>query len=286
MGNAFSNSWNLIKASYAVLRADRELLLFPLISMIGVIIVGIVFSIPLLLTGFISNTADGTATSGQQVMGGVILFLFYLVMYTIIIFSNVALVGAAMMRMNGQDPTVSDGFRIAMSHLTQIVGYAAISATVGVILNMIRGENNIIGRIIAGLINLAWNVVTFLVIPVLVVENLGPIDAIKRSGQLLKRTWGEQIVASGGMGLIFGLIGFGLVLLVGVPMIVLAATTGSALLIVAAIVIVFLLVTILGLFGSALNGIFQAALYNYANTGNGGPYFQQDMLARAFKPKK
>src|SRR5438874_2613351 len=127
MGNTFSNSWNLIKASYNVLRADRELLLFPLISMIGVILVGLVFSIPLLLTGFIRNATDGTTSSGQTALGIIMLFLFYLVMYTIVIFSNVALVGAAMIRMKGGDPTLSDGFRIASSHLQQIIGYAAIS---------------------------------------------------------------------------------------------------------------------------------------------------------------
>ena len=285
MGNAFSRSWSLIKASYGVLSTDRELLLFPLISMIGVLLVALVFSVPLLLTGLVSNLAEGTSSSGQTALGVLILFLFYLVMYTIIIFSNVALVGAAMMRLRGQSPTVADGFNIAMSHLGQIVGYAAISATLGVVLNMLRGDNNIVGRIIAGLINFAWNVVTFLVVPVLVIENLGPIDAIKRSGQLLRKTWGEQLVSTGGMGLIFGLVGFAVVLVVGVPLIVLAASAQSIALVVVGIVVIVLLLTILGLFSSAMNGIFQAALYNYATTGNAGQYFNQEMLAGAFKQK-
>jgi hypothetical protein len=285
VGNTFSNSWNLIKASYNVLRADHELLLFPFISMIGVVLVGIVFSIPLLLTGFISNATDGTTSSGQTVLGIVILFLFYLVMYTIIIFSNVALVGAAMIRMKGGDPTTADGFRIAMGHLQQIIGYAAISATVGVVLNMVRGENNLVGRIVAGLINFAWNVVTFLVVPVLVVENIGPIDSIKRSGQLLRKTWGEQLVSSGGMGLIFGLVGLAVVLVVGIPLFLLAAAAQSVALGVAGVLVIILLVTIIGLFASAMNGIFQAALYNYATTGSSGQYFDQSMLAGAFRQK-
>jgi Family of unknown function (DUF6159) len=286
MGNTFSTSWNLIKASYNVLRTDRELLLFPLISMIGVILVTIVFSVPLLLTGFVSNTTEGSASSGQIALGIVVLFAFYLVMYTVVIFSNVALVGAAMMRLKGGNPTLSDGFRIAGSHLTQILGYAAISATVGVVLNLIRGENNLIGRIVAGLINFAWNVVTFLVVPVLVVENVGPIDAIKRSGQLLRQTWGEQIVSTGGMGIIFGLVGLALVVVVGVPLFVLAAAAQSWALGVVVVLVIVLLVTILGLFASAMNGIFQAALYNYATTGSSGQYFQQDMLAGAFRQKR
>jgi hypothetical protein len=285
MGNAFSRSWSLIKASYGVLRADRELLLFPLISMIGVLLVALVFSVPLLLTGLVSDMAEGTSSSGQTALGVVILFLFYLVMYTIIIFSNVALVGAAMMRLRGESPTVADGFNIAMSHLRQIFGYAAISATLGVVLNILRGDNNIVGRIIAGLVNFAWNVVIFLVVPVLVIENLGPVDAIKRSGQLLRKTWGEQLVSTGGMGLIFGLVGFAVVLVVGVPLIVLAASAESIALVIVGIAVIVVLLTILGLFSSAMNGIFQAALYNYATTGNAGQYFNQEMLAGAFKQK-
>jgi hypothetical protein len=206
-------------------------------------------------------------------------------MYTIIIFSNVALVGAAMMRLRGESPTVADGFNIAMSHLRQIFGYAAISATLGVVLNILRGDNNIVGRIIAGLVNFAWNVVIFLVVPVLVIENLGPVDAIKRSGQLLRKTWGEQLVSTGGMGLIFGLVGFAVVLVVGVPLIVLAASAESIALVIVGIAVIVVLLTILGLFSSAMNGIFQAALYNYATTGNAGQYFNQEMLAGAFKQK-
>ncbi|MEO8287403.1 MAG: DUF6159 family protein [Chloroflexota bacterium] len=286
MGRTFSNSWNLIKASYNVLRSDRELLLFPLISMIGVLLVTAVFSVPFLLTGLFTSVTSGEATGGQTAIGVVLLFLFYLVMYTIIIFSNVALVGAAMMRLRGEDPSVSDGFRIATSHLPQIFGYAAISATLGVVLNVLRGEDNLIGRIVAGLINFAWNLVTFLVVPVLVMENIGPIDAIKRSGGLLKKTWGEQLVSTGGMGLVFGLITLGVILVVCVPLIVLAAATSSVLLILVAVPVTIVLVSLIGLFSSALNGVFQAALYNYATTGNSGQYFDQNLLAGAFRNKK
>src|SRR5690606_23304734 len=123
-----------------------------------------------------------------------IAFLFYFVTYTVIIFSNVAIVGMAMMRLRGEDPTVKDGFRIASEHINAILGYAAISATVGMILNAIRGdEDNIVGQIVAGLIGTGWNLITFLVIPVLVIEGVGPIEGIKRSGSLLKSTWGENV---------------------------------------------------------------------------------------------
>src|SRR5437773_6059408 len=177
MFRTLSNSWELVKASYAVLRADRELLVFPFVSMLGMIIVALVFSIPLFLSGVFSTVSRGAGPSdSQNVLGWVLLFLFYLATYTVIIYSNVALVGAAMIRLRGGDPTVSDGFRIAGQHISQILGYAAISATVGVLLSILRDQNSIAGRIVAGILNFAWNVVSFLVVPVLVVENLGPVE--------------------------------------------------------------------------------------------------------------
>src|SRR5215218_1967565 len=200
---SFSRSWELVKQSFNVLKSDRELLLFPFISMFGVFLVTLVFSIPLFFSGILNNLSEGSSGSnGNAVLGVVLLFAFYFVTYTVILYSNVALVGAAMIRMRGGDPTISDGIKVANSRISKIIAYAGISATVGVVLSMLRDNDNIVGRIVAGIISFAWNVVTFLVVPVLVIEDIGPIDAIKRSGMLLRKTWGEQIVANGGIGLV------------------------------------------------------------------------------------
>ena len=287
MFNTLSRSWSLVKASYNVLRSDPELMVLPFISMLGVLLVSIVFIVPAYFGGLFDNLGErGDGLTAQNILGLVVLFLYYLVMYTIIIFSNVALVGAAMMRLRGEDPTVRDGIRIAMQHLGQIVGYAAISATVGLVLKVLRDQDGIIGRILAFVINIAWTVVTFLVIPVLVVENVGPIEGIKRSTELLRKTWGEQLVANGGIGLVLGLITFAVILVVGVPLVLLAAATESAALIFVAVAIIVLLVMAISLFGAALNGVFQAALYNYASTGTAGQGFNEHLVRDAFRPKK
>ena len=264
---SFSRSWELVKQSFNVLKSDRELLLFPFISMIGVFLVTLVFSIPLFFTGILNNLSEGSSgSSGNAVLGVMLLFAFYFVTYTVILYSNVALVGAAMIRMRGGEPTISDGIKIANSRITKIISYAGISATVGVALSLLRDSDNIISRILAGIISFAWNVVTFLVVPVLVIEDIGPIDAIKRSGALLKKTWGEQIVANGGIGLVFGLISMAAVLLIGGPLLWLGFATESFALIAAAIVVIIVILALIGVFSSALNGVFQAALYNYATS--------------------
>jgi len=293
----FGNSWQLVKASYSVLQKDRELMLFPLFSTIGLIIVTISFMIPLAALGVFDAATSGAAAetaSQTNTEGGggvgigffVIAFLFYLVTYTVIIYSNTALIGAALMRLRGEDPTFRDGLQIANQRIGTIIGYAAISATVGMILQAIRGdEDNIFGQIVAAVIGTAWSLITFLVIPVFVVENLNPIDAIKRSGTLLKSTWGENVVATFGMGIIQFVAMIVIAIVVGAPVYLIASATGSSFVVGLGIAIVVLAVAIVSLFFAALNGIFQAALYNYATEGEAGEFFPQGTLEGAFHHK-
>jgi len=281
-------SWELVKASWGVLKQDKELIWFPIMSLFGVIAVTIAFAIPLFASGLVEAVVaeEGTAiTQSQQILGFVLAFLFYLVMYTVIIFSNVALVGAAMMRLNGEDPTVRDGFRIASERIGSIIGYAAISATVGMILNAIRDEDNFLSQILAGILSTAWNLIVFLVIPILVIEKVGPIEAIKRCGNLLKKTWGEQVIGTFSMGIIFMLISLAAALLIGVPVLGIASATGSGIVMGIGIAVVVFVIMAINLVGTAMNGIFQAALYNYATTGEAGEFFERQMIEGAFQPK-
>ncbi len=274
-----ANSWELVKESLRVLQADKELLVFPIISSIGVLIVSLTFILPMLFAG----AFDAIFTRGGEVMGLIVMFAFYLVQYTVIFFANTALVGAAMIRLQGGDPTVQDGLRIAASRFGPILGYALISATVGMILRAISSRGGI-GRFIVSLIGLAWNIATFLVVPVLAVENVGPIDAIKRSVNLLKRTWGEQIAGNLGIGLFFGLIVFGLFILgfAGIALAVSAQSVGLAVAIVCVLVLALVLV---GLVHSALNGIYTAAVYQFATEGKTSGFFDQRLVEGAFRQK-
>ncbi|HZW02437.1 MAG TPA: DUF6159 family protein [Anaerolineaceae bacterium] len=284
MFNRIANSWDLIKASARVLQADKELMVFPIISAIGTLLVSAVFILPI----FFSNFLDSVFMGGSEVLGLVVLFVFYIVEYTVIFFANTALVAAAMKRLNGGDPTLADGFRAASQRIGPILGYALISATVGMILRMFSSRNNTFGRIIVGLIGLAWNVATFLVVPVLAVENIGPIEAVKRSVELLRRTWGEQIAGNIGMNLIFGLISFGIILL-AVPAAYLAiAVFESGWLVAGLVVVVILLMLAIGLVSTTLNGIFTAAVYQYATTGQVSGFFDETLVANTFRsqPRK
>ena len=274
------NSWTLIKASAGVLRADKELIVFPIVSAISVLVVTASFALPMLLAGFFDTLLEGQG----RPLGYVVAFLFYVVQYTVIIFANSALVGAAMIRLEGGDPTVGDGLRIAGKHIVSILGYALISATVGMVLRWVSERGKTVGRIVSSIVGLAWNLATYLAVPVLVVEGVGPLEAVKRSASLLKKTWGEQIAGNFSMGLVFGLVMFGVILL-GIPVFILVASTESVALIALTALVFVLVLVFIGLINSTLNGIYIAAVYHYAAGGDAGGFFSEEMVEGAFRQK-
>lgn len=276
----FSRSWELIKASGAVLRQDKELLLFPLFSAIAALLIGASFIVPLIMTG----AFERYDTQSPDAALLLIAFLFYLTQYFVIFFFNAALVGAAMIRLDGGDPTVADGLRIARSRIVQILGYAGIAATVGLILRVIEERAGFIGRWIVGLLGVAFTVATFLTVPILVSRDVGPVAAVKDSALLLKKIWGENLIGNGGVGLVF-FVGYLGVIGVGMLFVYLAAQTGIASLIIAFIAVLVLAVIALALVQSALQGVFSAALYRYATQGDGGLTFSKTLLSEAFRPK-
>lgn len=283
MFDRLSRSWNLVKASASVLRQDKELLVFPLVSLIALVVVMVSFALPVFGLGLLDGLTHGEdkrVSAGLYVIG----FAFYFSQYFVIFFFNAALVGAAMMRLDGGAPTVADGMRIATSRLGAIAGYAAIAATVGMILRAIQERVPLVGRIIVGLLGIGWSLATYLVVPVLTARDVGPIDAIKESAILLKKTWGENVIGQVGLGAAFAFIFLG-VILCSVVLITLAALTHSMVVVVLAVIITVLAVGITGLIQSALAGIYAAALYRYATKGEGSQGFNANAMRMAFAPK-
>lgn len=280
MFEKFSQSWQLVKASASVLKSDKELLVFPALSAVCTIIVAATFFVPAALGGMFEHVSRHHASPALMLLT----FAFYLVQYTVIIFFNSALVGAALIRLRGGDPTVADGFRIAMSKLPTILGYAAIAATVGMILRALQERAGFIGRWVVSLIGLAWTLATFLAVPVLVNQDVGPIDAVKRSAELMKKTWGQNLIGNVGLGLVFGLVMLGIIA-IGVAAIVSVAATKSAVLIGTVVALLVFVVLLVLLVQAALQGIYSAALYRYAEEGEVGAGFNHTMVTNAFRVK-
>lgn len=274
MSGRFSRSWELVKASASVLRSDKELMLFPVISGVASLVVLATFLLPMALLGLF---AEGFG-AGALVLG----FLFYFCQYAVVIFFNSALVAAAMIRLEGGDPTLGDGFNAAKARIPAILGYAAIAATVGVLLQSLKNsKNNFIVRLVGSGLGVAWTLATFLLVPVLVSRDVGPIDALKESVALFKRTWGESAIGTVGIGAAFWVITAGTVL-AGVLLTVLAAQAWMGLAILVG-GLFFILVLLLGVFQSALGAVYSAALYRFATTGEGPGAFRDLHLEQAIR---
>jgi len=268
-----------MRASWDVLKQDKELLLFPLLSGICCVLVLASFAGPIL--AMTDWQAASEAVAGQELLASdghltatqawhmLTLFLFYFCNYFVIIFFNAGLIACAQIRMEGGDPTVGDGLRAAWARLPAIAGWAALAATVGMLLRLIEQRSNLVGKIVAGLLGMAWSLTSFLVVPILVIDNESPVGALQRSAAMLKKTWGEQLIGNFSFGLIFMLLA-----LPGILVLVVGVTAQSVTLIVFAV----LYFIGIALAQSALQGIFQAALYLYMRDGEAPEGFEASAL--------
>ncbi len=280
-----SHTWELMGRSWDVLKQDKELLIFPLISGICCIIVIASFTIPAIasesyLPPDVAAEEGQTVTTQQQVIYYGKLFTFYFCNYFVIIFFNSAVAGCAAMRMHGEDPTIGDGFRIAVSRIHVIFGWAVVSATVGLILRIIEDKNEKIGAFVASLLGSAWTLISFLVLPILVIENTGPFEALKKSTGLLKKTWGAQVGANFSFGMIFFLL-----FLPAVLVVVLGFLSQSGVVLAICIGIAVLYAITLSLIQSVLSVIFQTALYYFAESGTAPFGYSERLLSDSVRQK-
>jgi len=282
MFDRLERSWNLVKFSVSILKKDKELLVFPILSSVAAMLVLASFFPLLLADATVADPAYGQP--GSSPVNYPLLFVIYLVEYFVMFFFNSALVAAALERIHGGDPTVKSGLKVAWRKVGVIFFYAMIAATVGTILQYIGERGGIFGRLFSGLSGMLWTLASFLAVPVLVSRNVGPIDALTESLSLLRRTWGENIMVNAGMGIVFTLIYVVVGMLMALLLFMAASAGGAA----AAITIgsIFLVVfVLLALVHATLQGIFSAALYHYAIDGEDDAGIPADVLGSAFAQK-
>jgi hypothetical protein len=264
MFQRISNGFALAGSTWRVLVRDKHLLAFPMVSGFLFLLVMLSFAVPLATLVDWNQFQQQLQKNNNKppVWVYAVSFAFYFCTYFTIIFCNSALISCAILRFNGENPTLGDGFRMAMSRLPQIFAWALVSATVGVILNVIESANEKVGEIVSWLLGSAWSIMTFFVVPVLVIEKVGPTAAVGRSLSLLRKTWGEALVGNMGLNFIMFLLFIPVILIfvVGVVLLVKGMQVPGIIVLVAAGVAFLLHMAI----SSALNTIFLAALYQYA----------------------
>lgn len=278
--------WELAKQSFRVFNEDKRLIIFPLLSMAACMVVLATFAVPLWGMPEVRAVVQQRQVP-KDALSYIVLFLFYFANYFVVVFFNSALVSCAIMRFRGGQPTIGDGLRFAMTRLPQIVGWALLSATVGFILQLVESKSEKVGQIVSGLLGMAWSIVTYLVVPILVVEKANPIEAIKRSTALLKKTWGEALTAEVSTGTIF----FVVFLVALLPLVafmglgIFGLANNQAVLGAVALAVAFLIVIAISLVSSTMNTILLAAVYVYAAEGRVPEAFDRDLLEGAFRAK-
>ena len=292
MRERIRRGWGIVNASWSVLKLHPKLLLLPILSGLAFLLLigAIVLSV---LAGATSPRADQFLQFLENVrfdqpVAYVALFAFYFVCAFIAIFFNAALIFCALEAFAGRTPSLRGGLATAVGRLPQILGWALVSATVGLLLNALqnalRDRLGFLGSLLGGVLELAWAVVTYFVVPVLVVDGVGPIEAVKRSAAILRRTWGESVVGEGGLGIVSFLLLLPVFLVLGLAI----AAAGDNLGIVLAVLLPVAILYILALsvvFG-ALGAIFRTGTYTYATTGQAPSAFDPAFLQGAFRSKK
>jgi hypothetical protein len=281
MFGSFARSYQLVRASWTILRQDKELIIFPILSGAASIVLAASFLIPLVL--FAHHDPEDQKIR-IDFWWYLFTFLFYLVSYFITIFFNVGVMHCASIRMSGSDPTIAEGFQGAISNVVPILVWSLISATVGLILRLIEERLALVGRIVASLLGLGWSFLTYFAVPVMIFEGKSAGRAIKRSAELFKRTWGESVVGQAGMGVFFGCLAFAGVVPVALAVFLAAqGTLGAAVATLIIAVAIFYWIALAAI-ATALKGIFNVALYRFAATGQAGG-FPPELIAGHWTPK-
>ena len=266
MFESIGRSIELFGTSWGILMQDKKLLLFPLLSGIVSLIVLATFIVPLIIGGIFGDLVFYIA-----------LFAFYLVSYFLVIFFNTALVSCVNARLQGREMPVGEGLKNALNHVGSILGWALVSATVGIILQLLKEKGGAVGKIAASLFGGAWGLVTFFVVPILVLEDKGVFESIRESASLIRKTWGETIIGSGSIMLVFVIIG-----IIGFVATLATLLLGSLTIFGIALILFIGFVIVLAVVAAAMQGIFVTALYTYARTGTVPSAYRQDLIQNAF----
>ncbi|MBL7051280.1 hypothetical protein ISS04_03945 [Candidatus Woesearchaeota archaeon] len=286
MRGMFSRSWKIFKLSFGVINKDRELLWFPLLA--GIF--SLMFIFAMIFPSIILSLIKGESLEFGFLFY-VAIFLIYLGLAFIATFFNVCVVYTTKKRFEGGDAKFMESIKFAFSRAHLIFSWSIISASVGLLLSIIEGVaeklgifGEIILKLIRSLLGAVWAIITIFVVPAMVYHNVGPKKAIKKSIEVLKKTWGESLIRHFGLGLMQF---FSFVILIGVIFFLfnIAMIVGPYGPIIA-VILTFVLFVLWMLIFSLLNTIFNTALYIYADTGKLIEGYDKETMDSAFKLKK
>lgn len=270
MMHRFSNTWSLMKSSFRVLREDTTILIFPILSGIFSLLIIGSFLLPFFATGNLSSLRFLENQTGF--IGYIYLFLSYF----LVLFFNSASVAYAIEVMRGGRPNISNALKIVTHRLTPLLGWTFIASTVGLIINSLENSSDTLGKVFSAFLGLSWTVISFLVLPILIVEGKGPITSLKLSTKMLKDSWGEQLIGHFSFGLLF------VVLSVPIALVIFFSFQFGEAFAIAGVGIGILLMIALGVIQWSLQSIFMGAVYLFVREDNVPESFSLLQINNAF----
>lgn len=274
MSGRIGRGWQLSKESWAIVKADRSLLVFPVVAGIGALLAVAAFG------GAGAGLYDTSAP-----LAIVIAVIGLYVVIAISIFCSVALTACAARSLEGADTTPREGWAAARERLGPILGWAALQLVVGGLITAIQtllrdSAGQFVGAIVGGLANVAWTVATFFVIPVVALEGLGPKAALTRSIAIIRQRWGEGVTGTFAIGTLVFLFA----VLPGAALVALGVALDDAL--GWTLILVGVAVFVTGaVVQNALMAVFKVALYRFAADDRVVGQFERGQLETAFRPR-
>ena len=248
--SSLSTGWRFIKEAFRMAFADRTLLK-PSVYLVAVSILYFIAWISVLIAidfDFEESTGASAVVGLASTFGSFLIFYFFCGMTVNMVDAHLA----------GRQPSVSEAFRDARQNILAICTLAMVSTIVDMIVRAFRGDgDNLAGRIIGGIIESIWAVLTFLLLPAIIIEDISLGKALQRARDLHKGNLLLIGVGEIGVRAITGLIGFLVILVIfGVVWFSLQTVGGTAGLVLA----IGLGGTILALF-AAFNVFVRMAYY-------------------------
>jgi hypothetical protein len=269
----FGLMWRTSKAflmqSLSFIGDNKDLIWLPVLSFVLSIVLvlatigGIIFGIP--------KGPDSLLFSilSVAVAYGVIAF--------VVLFIHSWLISCVYKRLAGEPGRLSEGYRATVKRIPQIIAWALVSATVGLLLQLIESFNDLIGDIVAAVLGFAWGLAVYFVIPVIIVDGCGPFAAIKKSSTIFGKNWRKMVNCYFWLSAVF-LIAIVLVYAIEYVDPPLLKALNPAIYI--PLIIVFLIAA--SFFSRLFNAIVQSALYLYYVEKKVPKGFDEALLKQAF----
>ena len=280
----FKASWLLFKESWRFLRADKEMVWIPLITAIlNLVLFGILVTVfvMVVLGGNFTISAEGEPSSPIELA---FIFLVYVVAAFTFALSQAGITHIVYTRIRGGDATLGDGLKTAFSHWGSLLLWSIITSTVGLLLRMIAERSRLLGKLVVFIIGSAWSILTYFVVPAMIIDNKSAFTSIGKSARVFKQTWGETIVSNISIGLVF-FIAHVIVILATIGLVIAGVAVESTIFIFGVLGLYAIWILISGLVQSALSGVLKTLLYVYASENIVPENFNRELLEKMMSRK-